>query len=105
MRALEKDGERQKQNYKGENMDENEIVLTRNGMHAIIKMVEEKVKQIPSDQLVSLECISQLLTVINQYALWVDHLKQEFLKMDVIIKRQNEFIKENGLNNRIILPN
>lgn len=87
-------------------MNQNEDpVLTRNGMMEIINSVQERVKEIPEDQLISLECIAQLLTVINQYALWCDQLKAEFLKMDAIIKKQNDFIKENGLNNRIILAN
>lgn len=64
---------------------------------AIIKMIEEKVKLIPQDQVVAIQVIQMLLSLVNSYAFWTTGLKQELQKLDKLNKSQAEMIHNKGI--------
>lgn len=63
-------------------------------LRTFILDIEDRVKNIPSDQTDALIVIQMLLDTVSQTTGWVMDVKTEFMAMATLIKKQENKIKE-----------
>ena len=72
---------------------EEPVVMSFSQLPQMIKLVEERVAEVPKDQIAALSAIQLLLEIVNSYASWVGGLKEEIKKLEALNISQAEMIR------------